>query len=53
MSDHYWPYVVTREDGSQSLISIFVDEGRITSVTLADRPDRYATWGIPEEATCD
>lgn len=46
----YNPFVVTHDDGSQTLISIFLEDGKITAVQLAARPDKWATWGIPEEA---
>ena len=50
MSDQYLPYVVTHEDDSQTLISIFLKDGEISLVTLATRRDKWSTWGIPEEA---
>lgn len=53
MSDQYLPYVTTHEDGSQTLVSIFLEDGEITLVTLAGRPHKFATWGIPEEAFHD
>ena len=50
MSDEYEPWVVTYRGGEQSLISIFLKDGEITSVNIAWRPDKDATWGIPREA---
>ena len=50
----YDPHVFDREDGSQILVSIFTDEqGRPTSLQIAERPDRYASWGPPIRESAD
>lgn len=48
----YTPYVVRRPDGTELLISVFrdVDTLAIESVTVAERPEPWATWGPPLEA---
>lgn len=46
----YSPFVVDNDDGTQTLISIFVEDGEITVVQLATRHDRWSTWSPPTEA---
>lgn len=48
--NEYNPWVVTHEDGSQTLLSIFVEDGEITAVQYATRSDRWGSWGVPEDA---
>ena len=45
---HYRPYIATREDGSQILVSLFFDDaGRLESIQVAERSDRWTTWEPP------
>lgn len=45
---HYRPYLATRDDGSQILVSVFVDDaGRLESIQVAERPDRFDAWRPP------
>ncbi len=48
--NEYNPWVVTHEDGSQTLLSIFVEDGEITAVQYATRSDRWGSWGVAEDA---
>ena len=44
----YRPYVATREDGSQILVSVFLDpEGHLDSIQVAERGDRFDSWQAP------
>jgi DNA-binding IclR family transcriptional regulator len=43
----YTVHVATLDDGSQILVTRFMASGK---VTIATRPDKYATWGIPYTA---
>lgn len=45
---HYRPYIAQREDGSQILVSVFLDdEGRLDSIQVSERSDRWTTWDPP------
>jgi hypothetical protein len=45
---HYRPYVATRDDGSQILVSVFLDpEGYLDSIQVAERGDRFDSWRAP------
>jgi len=50
----YQPWIHTNEDGSQTLVQIFIDTesgvndtGLIKAVQLARRSDPHASWGPP------
>lgn len=49
----YRPFIYTAQNGTQILISVYVgdeldEDGQPElSVTMAVRPDRWATWGVP------